>query len=114
MDKKQLESILKQNYTRFAIVSYICTTICIAMGFYKMFVYKNSKVLTSLNKNAYVGGDAYNYIINSGYATAWFMLAGVCAIIGLTFVIAKLLDKSTTKMKVNEITLVSEEVEGGV
>lgn len=27
-------------------------------------------------KNAYVGGDAYNYIINAGQATAYFVLAG--------------------------------------
>lgn len=36
--------------------------------FYKMFPYGKSS-------NAYVGGDAYNYIINAGQATGYFVLA---------------------------------------
>ena len=32
--------------------------------------------------NAYVGGDAYNYIINGNYATACFVLATMFVIIG--------------------------------
>lgn len=36
--------------------------------------YRNSDY-SSLNKNAYVGGDAYNYIINAGYFSG-YMAAG--------------------------------------
>ena len=38
--------------------------------------------------NAYVGGDAYNYIINGTYATAYFVLTAmfVLASIGLVIV----------------------------
>ena len=36
--------------------------------FYKIFPYGSST-------NAYVGGDAYNFIINAGQATAYFVLA---------------------------------------
>lgn len=37
--------------------------------------------------NAYVGGDAYNYIINSNHMIAYFILALVCVIIACTFII---------------------------
>ena len=30
---------------------------------------------SSLNKNAYVGGDAYNYIINGNYSTGYYVLS---------------------------------------
>lgn len=38
--------------------------------------------------NAYVGGDAYNYIINGTYATAFFVLTAmfVLAAIGLVII----------------------------
>lgn len=74
------------------ITSYVAMVICIFMGLNKMFIYENSDLSFVPSKNAYVGGDAYNYIINAGYSTAWFVLAGVCAILGLTFFIAKHLE----------------------
>ena len=47
--------------------------------------YYNSENYPSLNVNAYVGGDAYNYIINGTYATAFFVLTAmfVLSAIGL-------------------------------
>lgn len=41
----------------------------------KLTNYYNSENFPSLNRNAYVGGDAYNYIINGNYATGCFVLA---------------------------------------
>lgn len=64
-------------------VSYFISFISVCMGFYKMFSYNNSKYGNSVN--AYVGGDAYNFIINAQYSTAWFVLAVLFAIIGFTF-----------------------------
>ena len=43
-------------------------------GYDKITNYYNSDY-SMLNKNAYVGGDAYNYIINGTYAAAYFVLA---------------------------------------
>lgn len=43
-------------------------------GWDKMTHYHNSESYPSLNVNAYVGGDAYNYIINGNYATGFFVL----------------------------------------
>lgn len=54
------------------------------LGFYKMFIYENSDYDCI---NAYVGGDAYNYIINSNYATAYFVLATLFMILGIGMLI---------------------------
>lgn len=56
-------------------------------GYDKMTNYYSSNVYSSLNKNAYVGGDAYNYIINAEYATAFFVLSIGLALLGLGFLI---------------------------
>jgi hypothetical protein len=38
-------------------------------------------------KNAYVGGDAYNYIINANYFTGFMVMALILVIIGSAFLI---------------------------
>ena len=40
---------------------------------------------SSRSVNAYVGGDAYNYIINAGYFTGYAVLAGSCYILSGMF-----------------------------
>lgn len=57
-----------------------------AFFMYKGFDYKNqykNSEYSILNKNAYVGGDAYNYIINGTYFTGYMALAGSFMISGL-------------------------------
>ena len=39
-------------------------------------IYYQSEKYYSLSKNAYVGGDAYNYIINANYFTGYICLGG--------------------------------------
>lgn len=56
-------------------------------GYDKMTNYSSSDTYYSLNKNVYVGGDAYNYIINGEYATAFFILAVGAALMGIGFII---------------------------
>lgn len=51
-------------------------------GYDKITNYYNSDY-SMLNKNAYVGGDAYNYIINGTYAAAYFVLAAGFLISGI-------------------------------
>lgn len=55
------------------------------LGLYKMLVYENGESYSSTPVNAYVGGDAYNLIINGAYAAGYFALtAGFLALgIGL-------------------------------
>ena len=62
-----------------------CSLFTLYKGIDKMTNYRNSENYPSVNVNAYVGGDAYNYIINGTYATAFFVLTAmfVLAAIGL-------------------------------
>ena len=46
--------------------------------------YINSDTYSIINKNVYVGGDAYNYIINSNYFTG-FNILGVGSVL-LSFI----------------------------
>jgi len=70
-----------------AILSYIISAVFIGLGFHKLYVYKHSETFISNNVNSYVGGDAYNYIINTGYATSFFVVATLFVIIGSTIVV---------------------------
>lgn len=62
-----------------------CSFYTLYQGIDKLTNYYNSENYPSLNVNVYVGGDAYNYIINGTYATAFFVLTTmfVLAAIGL-------------------------------
>lgn len=79
---------MKKAFRMAAAISYALSAIFIAMGFYKMFSYSNPESIYRKHINVYVGGDAYNYIINSNYATGYFVLAVFCAVIGMTFVVS--------------------------
>ena len=59
----------------FAVIFYIISAVMLYKGYDKMTNYYSSETYYSLNKNAYVGGDAYNYIINGNYATGFFVLS---------------------------------------
>ena len=48
--------------------------------------YYNSEYSSRL-VNAYVGGDAYNYIINGTYATAFFVLTAMFVLAAVGFII---------------------------
>lgn len=67
--------------------SFITSAIMIWSGFNKMLVYDNGDYYPYEIHNAYVGGDAYNYIINGNYATGFFVLATLFVILGLGIII---------------------------
>ncbi|MCO6506257.1 MAG: hypothetical protein J6570_04000 [Snodgrassella sp.] len=58
----------------FGLICYIGSVIFACLSLYKLFVYKNSEI-ESLSRNAYVGGDAYNYIINGTHGITYAVLA---------------------------------------
>ena len=58
-----------------AVCFYVLSAVMLYKGYDKMTHYYNSENYSSLNENAYVGGDAYNYIINGNYATGFFVLS---------------------------------------
>lgn len=65
-----------------AVVFLILSIVYIRQGFDKKDNYYMSDTYYMLNENAYVGGDAYNYIINGTY------FAGYCALGGAMLVCA--------------------------
>lgn len=78
-------------HTLLATLFFISAAICSANGFHKYFYYKNSDYTPV---NAYVGGDAYNYIINSNYMCAFFVFALVNVVLGIGILILR-------QMKIN-------------
>lgn len=68
-----------------AIILLLAGLIFIGIGFNKITKYKNSETYYSTNVNAYVGGDAYNYIINGTYFTGYSVLGGSCLIMSTIF-----------------------------
>jgi hypothetical protein len=75
-------------------IFYLISVIFMGLGFHKLYKYENydSEILDSVN--AYVGGDAYNYIINTGYATSFFIIATLFTILA-SFIL--LMDKLSQK-----------------
>lgn len=75
---------------RLRITSYIffvISGIFFILGLYVKHVYANSDYSYVTNRNAYVGGDAYNFIINGTYFAGYAVLTIgflICAIIMLT------------------------------
>lgn len=59
-----------------AILFYLLSAVMLYKGYDKMTNYSNPEYSFMTTHNAYVGGDAYNYIINGNYATGFFVLSG--------------------------------------
>ncbi|HEY8890510.1 MAG TPA: hypothetical protein VIM70_09675 [Clostridium sp.] len=74
-------------------VMFFVSSIMVYIGYDKLTNYYSSETLSSLNKNSYVGGDAYNYIINGTRSTSFFVLATMFAMVGVGFIIIGYLDK---------------------
>ena len=89
-ERKTIEYRLGKIQTGLVLCSIICGIIA-GIFFYKGYnvknVYHNSDTYYSSNQNAYVGGDAYNYIINGTYFAGYMAVGGaftVSSIILLT------------------------------
>jgi|SRR5699024_4968961 len=78
-------------YKYFSLGSFLVSIYFIGEGFYKIFVYENSDSSDPIN--SYVGGDAYNFIINASYATGYFILALIFMVLGCTLLIVNTLIK---------------------
>ena len=72
---------------RWGVVLLILSVVLAGIGYNKYTVYEAASSggfegtaykSYSSGKNAYVGGDAYNYIINGTYFTAFAALSGAC------------------------------------
>lgn len=79
--KKRL-SVISIVLFSLSLVAFIMGLWAIGTGFNKKDSYYNSEYSYRASVNAYVGGDAYNYIINGTY------FAGYCSLGGALFVVA--------------------------
>lgn len=61
--------------------------------------YYQSDVDSDLNKYVYVGGDAYNYIINSNMLTAHFVLSGASFVCGTLLIATGAIIRAIKKNK---------------
>ncbi len=95
-----------------AVVFIIISVIMVFKGFDKMTNYYNSDSYYSKNVNAYVGGDAYNYIINGTYSTSYFTLAAGCMISGILCIVGGMIinaiDKKSISVPIQEVVLDNE------
>ena len=73
------------------LVSFALGTLFLMEGFNVKNNYYSSSDYPNLNVNAYVGGDAYNYIINGTYFSGYMSISGafyvVAAILFLSIII---------------------------
>ena len=75
-------------------VLFILSTFFLYKGYDKMTNYYSSESFSSLNRNSYVGGDAYNYIINGTYSTSFFVLATMFSLLGMGCLILHYINKN--------------------
>ena len=59
---------------RMCIIFTIIGIIMLFVAFYKITAYENPEYSWETNVNSYVGGDAYNYIINGTYFTGYAVM----------------------------------------
>lgn len=82
-ERKTIEYRLSKIKAGFVVCSIVCGIIA-CIFFYKGYnvknVYRNSDTYYSSNRNAYVGGDAYNYIINGTYFAGYMALGSACMV----------------------------------
>lgn len=85
-------------------ISFFVSLIFLYMGFDKIYSYDNGELYPYTYHNAYVGGDAYNYIINGNYATAFFVLTLTFAMLGIGFCILARISKVSASLPVSAIS----------
>ena len=93
-------------------ISFIISVIVLGLGLDKMFNYENGESIPYEYHNAYVGGDAYNYIINGNYATGFFVLAAMFALMGIGFIVLYYLSKMADGQ--SKLLSTNQNIEGSV
>lgn len=78
-----------------SLTSMFCGVFTLYKGIDKMTNYSSSDYDSI---NAYVGGDAYNYIINGTYSTAFFVLTTMFVMAAIGFLIVHFLSKNQKKL----------------
>lgn len=81
-----MEKTLKKNAIKILIVLSLCMVLVGSVFLYKGYDVKNNYFNSdTYGENAYVGGDAYNFIINGTYFTAYSVMGMGSYIIAAIF-----------------------------
>ncbi|YAR63965.1 hypothetical protein ACUIAK_18685 [Bacillus cytotoxicus] len=83
-----------------AVIFYILSAVLLNMGIDRIEGYYMASEYSDLNKHAYVGGDAYNYIINSNLLTAYFVLSATFFIGGTLFIVTGAIIKALKEKQI--------------
>lgn len=75
--------IMRSVIALLALLCFCISGIFFSKGYNVKNEYYNSEEYPILNENAYVGGDAYNYIINGTYFTGYSVIASAALICGV-------------------------------
>lgn len=81
-----------------SVISFIISILNFYFGFDKKNNYFNPDSIRFDSVNAYVGGDAYNYIINASYFTGYMVIAGTFLICATLFLITGFIIKQKYKI----------------
>ena len=95
-----------------SIISFVISLIVLGLGLDKMLNYDSGELFPYEYHNAYVGGDAYNYIINGNYATGFFVLATMFALMGIGFIVLYYLSKMADGQ--SKLLSTNQNIEGSV
>ena len=88
-----------------AAIFYLVSGVMLYKGYDKMTNYYQSEYSASRNVNAYVGGDAYNYIINGNYATGFFVLSAGFMITGTIFLSSGVIVGQINKLDAQQVEI---------
>lgn len=92
-----------------AVVLIVIGISFITVGFDKMTNYENSEYSWGKHVNAYVGGDAYNYIINGTYFTGYSVLGGFMMLMGVVILVGCQIDSTLDKKLEEKMACVLQE-----
>lgn len=95
------KNLVVRNMKLFALIIALIATGLLCRGLYFKNVYKNSDSTYIENENAYVGGDAYNYIINGTYFSGFMALSGAMYICATGLFCTALILESNKKSDMN-------------
>lgn len=85
---------IKKVWIYLSILSFMVAIVFLVLGFNRMTVYDSGESYPYEYRNAYVGGDAYNYIINANYSTAFFVLTATFVMLGIGLIVIGYLAES--------------------
>jgi hypothetical protein len=83
----------------FGWVFYIATGVLGWYGYDRFKNYYHSEDYSDLDKYALVGGDAYNYIINTNIMNGYFIFAAACLIVGTLLFVTAAIVKAIENVK---------------